>query len=315
MAFTAYQYTPATGAEHIFNLKTNLVIAGWTVKMSGTGTAGTGSGTYNSTGDSVTTAALMANTNAWFRIQDPATTREYTFQRTTANTTWRIKYSASAKFTGGSPAAGQTPSATDEAVKYGSGTDASPTGTALLGTDGAYRQKMAIGAAGDTYAWWCGAFTSGTGASPQMVAHDPVNAASSTDTDQLVTIFTSSGNFTSSTLGGAANTSVAAWMSNTRTVSGNHVNLYAAYIGTTTGAGWPGSSVSNPFDTTEDILPMPYLRNAASAAPQGYKGWSSIMRWCGTSKAVGSTLQSGAWIVMGTSIAMAWDGSTTAITV
>lgn len=109
-----------------YTLKTKLVEAGWVVKASSDGT------TYNSTGDQITSAGTgaggMNRSLAWFRIQDPAGLREFTFQRGSAGVSnWRVKYSASSKFTGGSPAATVTPSATDEAIILGGGTDASPT--------------------------------------------------------------------------------------------------------------------------------------------------------------------------------------------
>jgi len=112
-----------------------MVSAGWVVKSSGDGT------TYNSTGDQISSAASLAVTRAWFRIQDPGTRREFTFQRGTDNTLWRVKFSESSKFTGGTPNATTTPTATDEALLFGSalGTDSTATGTQMFNTDATYR--------------------------------------------------------------------------------------------------------------------------------------------------------------------------------
>jgi hypothetical protein len=57
--------------------------------------------------------------------------REWCFQRTTDNATWRVKVSPYASFTG-SATATQVPTATDEGVNWGAGTDASPTGYQLF---------------------------------------------------------------------------------------------------------------------------------------------------------------------------------------
>lgn len=87
-------------------------------------------------------AGGFANANAWTRIREPggAGGREWTVQRDTANNTdWRIKFSSLDGFTGGSPGATQTPSAADEHVIFGSGSDASPTHTTFFGADGTYR--------------------------------------------------------------------------------------------------------------------------------------------------------------------------------
>jgi hypothetical protein len=117
----------ANGSVAIYNLKETLKQAGWAVKSSGDGTSN-----YDATGDTITSSGGglhgMANANAWFRIQSPAGAggREYTFQRGGGNQSWRCKYSASAGFTGGTPDFQQTPSATDQQILLGSGTDGAP---------------------------------------------------------------------------------------------------------------------------------------------------------------------------------------------
>lgn len=147
-------FTPTTGAEAMFELKNVLTGSGWTVVSSSDGTT-------LSSGDAVTSTSL-ANTRAWFLIQEPTGIggRQWCFQRTTANTTWRVKISPNAGFSGGTPNSGSVPSATDQAVVVGSGTDASPTGGQLFGTDGTYKfhiiaDNTAIGPAGNqAYGFW-----------------------------------------------------------------------------------------------------------------------------------------------------------------
>lgn len=129
LLFTVNQ-SPATPAVAMFLLKTQLKAAGWTVPRSSDGTV------YNSSGDQISSgssgAGGMDNARAWFVIQQPGVTpRQFCCQRqntTGAGTSqsWRIKYSKGAGFTGGSPAATVTPSATDEQILLGAGTDAAP---------------------------------------------------------------------------------------------------------------------------------------------------------------------------------------------
>jgi len=115
----------ATGDVAIYYFKEALKQAGGLVKSSGDSLS------YFASSDGITHsgsgAGGMGNAGAWFRYQSPAGAggREYTFQRSTANN-WRHKYSFAAGFTGGSPSATQTPSATDERIVLGAGTDASP---------------------------------------------------------------------------------------------------------------------------------------------------------------------------------------------
>jgi len=121
----------------MFDFKEFAKSLGWTVPRSSDGA------TYNSSGDQITTggggAGGMANNNAWFELRCPGGLRSLMIQRTTGNTLWRIKYSAAgAGFTGGTPTATRTPTATDEAVVRGGGTDAAPTGYALHAGDGTY---------------------------------------------------------------------------------------------------------------------------------------------------------------------------------
>jgi hypothetical protein len=130
-----------------------LVSAGWTYRASGDGTGGT----YNATGKVFTgtgAGALgWANSGAWARIQDPGAVREITVQHNNAGGAI-IKYSQLAKFTGGSPSATTTPTATDErAIRgtYATAWCASSTGNAF-------------GCANDTaqYGFWFAATSTST---------------------------------------------------------------------------------------------------------------------------------------------------------
>ena len=148
---------PATGGEAMFIVKTVAVSAGWSITRSGDGLA-----LFSNVGDILTTgvsgAGGLGNTNAWFEMRDPASRVCFTFQRITG-TTWRAKYTETGAFAGGTPGISRTGTATDEQVLYGAGTDASPTGTQMLHTDGGtYRFAVffqsTIQPSNGTYSFW-----------------------------------------------------------------------------------------------------------------------------------------------------------------
>lgn len=179
--------SPTTGTEAIFTLKTVLKAAGWTVPSSSDGT------TYNASGDQITHigsgAGGLANTGAWFRIRQPDGAREFTFQRGTTGISWRLKYSAFDLFTGGTPGATQTPSATDEIVLRGGGTDASPTYVQVLPTDGTYKwhvvaQDAKLGTAlGAGYGFWAWAQLHGSAYVRSVMMLEPLLPGSYPEAD------------------------------------------------------------------------------------------------------------------------------------
>lgn len=129
---------PTTGAVAMFNLQQALKQAGWIVVQWTDGT------TLNTNSSGWASGAAGANgagnNNNWLRITDPSSTREYIFQRGTANTSWRVKMSHSAKFTGGSPSATVAPTATDQ-LHLSTGDDV-PTFVTFFPTDGTYKQNL-----------------------------------------------------------------------------------------------------------------------------------------------------------------------------
>ena len=121
--------TSSTTGVPTFIFKQTLKAAGWTVPSSSDGL------TYNASGDQITTSGTGAgglqNTRSWFRLRDPGGRRELCIQYASISGSlqWRVKFSEVSRFTGGSPSATVTPTAADERVVWGGGTDASPTGS------------------------------------------------------------------------------------------------------------------------------------------------------------------------------------------
>ncbi|HMJ16583.1 MAG TPA: hypothetical protein VK524_34450 [Polyangiaceae bacterium] len=201
---------PATGSATISLLIATLILAGWTVQSYGDGT------TYTASGTGWSSSILATGLRSWVRVREPGGRREWIFQRITGNTTWRVKYSANAKFSGGSPAGNTTPTATDEQVLLGAGTDASPTGAALLTTDGTYRAHIVCDstAVGNAYPFMLHCSTTTTGAwAIGIVLQDPmiVGSYDSTDVDPVVVSAAGAANLNAASAWQAYGTGSQAW--------------------------------------------------------------------------------------------------------
>jgi hypothetical protein len=295
---------PATGAETIFRLKAALKTAGWTVTMSSDGT------TYNATGDQITTATTgaggMNNARAWFVIQSPGTpTRQLSFQRqstTGANSAhlWRVKYSATAGFTGGSPAATVVSSATDEKVLSGGGTDASPTFTQILSTtDGSYRMNVAAGGSSELYGFYLITNTTGAATLTYGIYVDPMETATypALDVDPCVVCVAGSANqvFSSTVINVTTQTTIIqgyaySWLK--RGLSGEaFVNVgFSNYATDSSAVVFPLAGGQNAHTGYDDLLPLVWMRPAVRTAPTGYKGVSKQFKLVSTSRANGDTL-------------------------
>lgn len=293
----AVNVSPATGGAAVFVLKQTLKQAGWVVRSSSDGT------TYNSTGDQITTgssgAGGMSNTNAWFRIQSPAGAggREFTFQRGTTGPNWRIKLSHSSGFTGGSPGATQTPSATDEQLLIGAGSDAAPTFTAWLGADATYKVHcgadnaapydhyalFAVNATGVTRRWWM--LTLSTGSYPTAdvapyvitvntaaATHAVMGSVSTTNSNGLGQGFFKKG------LAGEAFTNFRAAV---------YAGTAATYFRTSMGV--------DPYAGRDVLFPVVCGRITGTDANSGWKGAvnTGTLLWQGTSRSAGDYVDVG----------------------
>lgn len=127
-----------TIAVAFYNIKEALKTAGWTVDTSGDGLSA-----YSASSDVITGSGSgangMNNAKAWLVLKAPGavggSTRRLCLQMVSTLQTaasMRIKYSLANAFSGGSPSATVTPSATSEVVIRGGGTDASPTGQRMF---------------------------------------------------------------------------------------------------------------------------------------------------------------------------------------
>jgi hypothetical protein len=283
---------PSTGTIAVFNLKTQLKSVGWTVKNSSDAT------TYNSTGDQITSGTSgangLGNTNAWFRIQQPTSPfREFIFQRGSSDVAWRVKYSGTSKFTGGSPAATQVPSATDEQLLLGGGTDAAPTFATWFTTNNTYTQHICIGNGNsdDGYSFYniC-IFNGGGSATSTSITNalllDVLDTGSvhPDDTDPAILYITTggSGSSISTNMNGETSTiteNAKGWLKKGLAGEG-FVTIPAIKFGSGSASICiPSNSRVNIYNSKENVIPVFYMRRTALTAPAGYKGVSRLIKW------------------------------------
>jgi len=316
MAFTFTKSTPATGAVAWYEFKEQLKSSGWTVESSSDGT------TYNSSGDQISSGSSgangFANTNAWVRLRSPvgAGGAEFVIQRGTGNTVWRLKYSMTAGFTGGSPGATQVPSATDEVLLWGTGTDASPSFGTLMTTDNTYRWNVgADGAA--PYGFWAGAFPNGGGNPTTGFVYDPLTATEATDGHTYAIYvsgsspFASSGALSTESFGATSNY---LWSSVPKvSPTGSDWTFFSAmclFVQTGAQLVIPTNTPVNPITSNDQMFPIVLARRSALATP-GYKGATTIMRWQSPDRTTGDTLtvSSTRDRIIYRNVSLPWDGS------
>lgn len=308
---------PTSGSDMFFTIKTMLKAKGWTVPRSSDGT------TYNSTGDQITQfgagAGGMGNNNAWFIIKSPNHNREFCFE-CNGDTGWRIKYSGGNGFTEGGPTATKVPSATDEAVIWGSGTDASPIRSLILDGSTLQRFYAVVGGEDEGYSflfWW---HRFGQGGIGNYIAMDAMlpNTYHPSDIDPVVVCM---GNLNNSLTGAnefiSSSNNIRGWIRKGLSNSGfQPVVVETPAYGTTSSInlinGFPYSGEK------EALSYVTYYRPLNLSPPTGVKGISTIFRWVNRMRGYGFVMSSspGAydWIQWaGTSetvyFCVPWDGT------
>ena len=272
MAFSFTVNTvPANAAVAMYSFLANLVASGWTQVTASDGT------TYPTTLTSGNSGAGgLNNSLAWFVVKQPgAQAREFCIQITSGApaTTYqyRIKYSKSAGFTGGAPSATQVPSATDEVVIYGSGSDAAPGFATLFQGNNGFTFNTASDPA---LGFWMLANQQGTGTLQTGFMLDVMQSATvpAGDVDPAVTMIE---NNTGGLVFGnnmASENICRAWMGPSGSPSNDFVRAQQYdYNGNQT---FPASTGVNSYTSNDDGLPVVWVQPTV-----GYKGWSSICTW------------------------------------
>lgn len=317
--------TPATGAVAMFLLKRLLKQAGWTVPRSSDGS------TYNSSGDQISSGSSgangMDNAKAWFVIQQPGSSRSFCIQRNSvtgadSSKSWRIKYSKGAGFTSGSPGILQTPSATDEVILFGSGTDASPTyGVVFYYGDGLMRFHCCAEDAAP-YGFMSWSWGHSTGKTCHAFGLEPLVATAAEDTDPYLIHYYQTPGIDVCWKRAAfyyGTGQIGFWMGSTWAKSSSVVP--AACVGVPTGYQSTSYDVwyygfDNFFNGKDDLLPLTAFWFYQTGGPcHYYKGvltysracCSSFYRITGTLYDVAATKDG----VLCGDVVMPWDGSST----
>lgn len=319
---------PADSSTAVYTLKTTLVSAGWTVDQSGTGTAGT----YNSSGDSITSGSVLATANAWFLISSPGGGgQKFTFQNNNNGTAWRIRWSGSGGAVSTDGTATATPSMSSSFYIRGNAS----TYTTWLPTNNTYRWHVIADNAAP-YGFWCAALvTGGTDASHSGLVFDPLTATAAGDVSPYVThvaypsyfllagrmgetvtsLSTTDSSYTSTYIAsttpatsttGSIQPYGPGWY-NLTAGAGTHITL-AAGLGT-----WSSTGVgSNPITGYDESWPVVWARRSAAVGGNpGYKGVGTFMKFLGTERTWGDTFTVSTTrdrICIG-DFSLPWDGS------
>ena len=282
MAFTyLVNLAPIDSTDGVFHFLTTAVTAGWTVTESSDGISSYTPGNPSGITQSRISTGGLQNPKAWFVIQQPGSTRQFSIQRsandTTINYNFRILYSPAAGFTGGSPGIVQTPTASDEVIILGGGTEAAPTFGQYCNTDSA-RWHYMFGDSSANYGFTSVSFLLGTSITCQGFMLDimAANSYPSADLDPVIIYKTNSGQAYG----------VEVRNSNTGPVKGylgslspsSFVSIQAPTY-TSPGGSIPSTFPSNIWSGREDILPVYYVRGIS---PFGFKGYSSIVKYLAT---------------------------------
>jgi hypothetical protein len=307
-------------ATAIYALKTALVAAGWTVPSSGSGT----SGSYSSSTDLITSAAVLNSAKAWFRLAAPGGGREWCFQRdATYPMYWRVKYTPSAGFVAGSPAKDVTPSAAIECVLCGGGTDASPTMSYAFGLYGGSTAPYLAHIVADNaspYGFCMWGYRTDTWAPIVRFFMDPLLAGTYPGSDPdpyVVCCEIANGGAGWGYVGTAGNGEVAnngmRACFGTPAVSANYVTVgipvMRAY--NTSNKTMPAGIGTNPYSFKDESPRAMYIRRAGAGSPNGYKGLSSMFRATGPFRGLGETgskASSRDYIRCG-DLLLPWDGN------
>jgi len=300
--------------DQFYYFKQTLKQAGWTVTKSSDGS------TVNASGDRITGYATgsagLNNSGAWYVLQAPGAvtgaTRQLCVQRTSTGAySFTVTYSYSAGFVATAGTATVAPTATDSQTFASCAFSTSATYRFSIGADNA-----------SPYGFYMFAFPTGGGNPYSCLVMDPLAAGTynSLDVDPYILYapgLTSNSGQTSPLLYTGITAETAGPYSFYKkglsgegfvlTIGQKYSSASRVVIPTAVGA--------NPYSSKDNVFPIAYLRRSALAAPNGWKGIGTLMKWIGTSRTTGDTLSISAtgakdYIVVSSNVALPWNGST-----
>ena len=317
----------------------------WSAFRSGTGPGGA----MTLCGLLQTSAADMAVAGNWVVMQSPPYVtspappggatyrRQLCFQRGADNTQWRITYSARAQFIQGSPGPGVTPSAADEQIILGGGTDAAPTFGTLLPADGSYRLQINVFQGAWVPGFYFVTYPLGNPTpnaclmlDPLMPGSYPVNVAGFALNQDPVVIYQATGVNTLRLASLASEaTGPTAWINYLRTVAPvqTYARVPASFQGCLDSLGAaqvviPQGLAQSVLDDQLDTARATYAKRAALGGTTGRIGDAQTWRWIGevvgggqlVSQRVGVGVEPYYWLPMG-DVLLRWDSHTSSVVI
>jgi hypothetical protein len=318
MAINTSYSTPVNGTAAIFSLITLLTANGWKIPAWSDATTLTTPGSplsSNPYGSSGNGAGNLGNTNAWFRITSPSVngnTREWLFQRGSADQTWTVSRSRTGFTTGGTASVIPTDATTGQNLL-----------SAAQLFDAVLASRLLIEVDTVTGAWTMFTIVTGGGNTRTFVADEALAAGTFASADTDPYLFTAYYNATGATAPATIPPAFATWYKRTRNgLSGaaNNTTTLAAIFNSSAVCIAPPSGTANqpapePYSTNEVPIQIPVYRAGATSTTTGWAGFTNGLRWNTVyGRSNGQTLTNGAnyWIfVAGTWVP--WDSSTPVI--
>jgi len=313
--------SPASQASVLYDLKETFKAAGYTIRGSGDGIAA-----HSAVGDIITSpgsgANGMDNVDAWFTVRQASGgaapysgTREWTFQRGTQAYNWFCQYSSpNTTFDQSTGNATTRPTLllTQYLMNFARSDNASLEQT-ILPTGTTFTYQIRVGDSAEDFHWYCICYPNGGGNVSGRILNIPMSSDSITSANDEPFIV------------GAGESSLT--LSSLASTSGNATDLYGwqglnaplgypspvsmtafPYHDSAVGFIIPGALGSNPENGRDDGLPIVWGRNTAVLG-NGFKGMSQKVKWTGTSRVTGDTLDSLNYIIFDETI-WEWDGTT-----
>lgn len=269
---------------------TMLLAAGWTKVKDSDGI------TYSASGTQVTGGGAGAhgydNAWAWVVLQYPNSTRQICIQRDNQTSPYsasgsRIKYSY-AGFSGGSPSATRVPSATDELVILGGGTDAAPSVSSLFsGQSKRMKIHMCVGGKDERYAFYVMTIPYGSG-NGGIFFFDPlaIGSYNVADPDPFVISVQAGSNWLYSVgqsfMGYMGEGTPRQYGSNDIANALIMTGMYFPAI-----ADGVGSLPPHHISGKDTTIPVGYARRGLNFTGNGFKGFSTLFQWSLVSRSQG----------------------------
>lgn len=281
----------ATSVVYEFYKFMNSLSGIWYISASSDGTAVAGG--FDPLGGAAIKSASsgslgMSNNLSWFVLTQGSSTsgnaaKSFCFQRGNGDNLFRIKYSASAGFISGGSAQ-QVPSAPDEKVILGSGTDASPGFAQLFRVSSGAQINCHFVCDTTSRGWVMFGNEFNSGSVSFFHTFDPVSTTNTGDADASVIVLDNSTSSATASVDFFNGNKGKLWCWYNKGLSSERFDNLQAFDPSSANVQILGSSYSlptSPYTLKDGMMPVIYGRRANStpAFPSGIKGQSSLLKW------------------------------------